>query len=718
MNNIQVSIPQALQEHFIPYAGESLINFLPSIDGLLPVHRKTMISMFRNGRHSDKPHTKTTKVMGEIVTYYVFGDGPLYSSMVNMANNSMNIPYIDGYGEWGDKFSAKGVAAAPRYTECRMTAYAEDMLAGLNKGVVPMKPNFDNTTDEMIVAPSLPPNILLNTSQSISVSEASKIPAHNVIDTCESIISYIKNRNIDEAIKIIKCPDLSSGGQIIYNEVAFNKIYKTGKGSFTLIGKYRYNEKENKIEIYEVPYETTIHAIEDKLRQAYEKGKIKEITDIRVATGNQGLQLDIHLKRGTNIDNFIAKLRKYTPFESKMSCNFTILDLDWKTPKLMSLEDIYKKWLKHRYNCIKTELQYDIKKKSNKLHELRGLEKVLLDIDKTIQIIRNTTKEEDVLANLMSHLQIDEKQAQFIAEIKIRNLNKEYIIKRTNEIEKLEQEVNDLKSKVNNPEEIKKIIIQQLEYVKNKYGQPRRTEIIYADELPSIDDKEIEIENYNTRIILTEEGYLKKIPLTSLRGNSTQKLKDNDQIKCEFDSNNKSDILIFTDKRNCYKIKSYELNDHKPSVLGEYLPSLLQLENDEKIVYVTATEDYKGYLIIGFNNGKMAKIDLKAYQTKTNRSVLKNAFTNDQTPIYWNTITKDTDLVAISSINKVILFNTSIINAKTSRTTIGVQIMKSKDDSKMLKVLSVNDCEFEDVEYYRIHNAGVGKYLRKNDLIK
>ena len=689
----------------------------PSEHNVLPVHRKILISMLRNGRTSNKPYTKTIKVMGEIVTYYVFGDSPLYNSMVNAANNSMNLPLIDGKGSWGDKFRSDGVAASQRYTECRLTKYAEDMLQGLNKGVVPMKPNFDNTTDEMIVAPSLPPNILLNTSQSISISEASKIPAHNVIDTCDSIIHYINTRNIDEAIKIIKCPDLSSGGQIIYDEKTFKEIYKTGKGSFTLIGKYRYNEKENKIEIYEVPYETTINAIEDKLRSAYESGKFKEITDIRNATGKQGIQLDIYLKRGTDIEKFIAKLRKYTPFESKMSCNFTVLDLDWKTPKLMSLEDIYKRWLKHRHNCITAELRYDIDKKSKKLHELKGLQKVLLDIDKAIQIIKNTTKEEDVIINLMSHFQIDEKQAQFIAEIKLRNLNKEYIIKRTNEIEALEKEISDLNYKLNNPKEIKKMIIDQLEYVKKTYGQARRTEIIYADELPSVDEKEIEIENYNIRIITTKQGYLKKIPLTSLRGSSNMKLKDDDEITYEIDATNKSDILIFTDKQNCYKLKAYEIDDHKPSVLGEYLPTLLKLK-DENIVYVTATEDYEGYLIIGFDNGKVAKIDLKAYETKTNRSMLKNAYTDQENPIYWDTIKQDIDLVAVSTINKVLVFNTSMINAKSSKTTIGVQVMKSKNDSKVKMIKRLENVQLQDVDYYRTSNAAVGKYLKKGDTIE
>lgn len=713
-NNLQVNIHEALQEHFIPYAGEILINNLPSIDGCLPVHRKAILSMYRNGRTSNRPYTKTMKVMGEIVTYYVFGDSPLYNAMVNMANNSMNIPYIDGYGEWGEKFSAEGVAAAPRYTECRLTKYAEDMIAGLNKNNVPMKPNFDHTTDEMIVMPSLPPNILLNTSQSIAVGEASKIPAHNVIDTCDSIIHYINTRNIDEVIEILKCPDLSSGGQIVYNKKTFEQIYKTGKGSFTLIGKYRFDEKTNTVQIYEVPYETTIHAIEDKLRLAYEKGQIKEIVKIRNGTGNKGLRLDITLKRGADVEKFIAKLRKYTPFESKMSCNFTILDLDWKTPKLMSLEDIYKRWLKHRYNCITAELQYDIDKKSKKLHELKGLEKVLLDIDKTIQIIRNTSKENEVIQNLMSHLQIDEEQAQYIAEIKLRNLNKEYIIKRTNEIEVLEKEINDLTYKLNNPKEIKKIIIDQLEYVKKTYGQLRKTDIIYADEIESIDTKELEIENYNIRLFVTKQGYLKKIPSVSLRGASNVKLKDDDKIVYETDATNKSDILIFTDKQNCYKLKAYEIDDHKPSMLGEYLPSTLGLK-DENIVYVTATEDYEGYLIIGFDNGKVAKIELSSY--KSNRSMLKNAYTNQEKPIYFDTIKNDIDLVVVSTINKVLVFNTNMINAKSSKTTIGVQVMKSKNDSKVKIIKRLDDVQLQDVDYYRTSSAAVGKYLKKGDII-
>lgn len=713
----EIDIHESLQEEFLPYAGESLINFLPTIDGLLPVHKKVLISMLRNKRTHENTYTKTIKVMGEIVTYYVFGDMPLYSSMVNMANNSMNTPLIDGKGSWGDKMRVDGVPASQRYTSCKITKYAEDMLSNLNKGVVPMKPNYDNTTDEMIVAPTMLPNILLNTSQSIAISEASKIPAHNVIDTCDSIISYIADRDIEKSIDIIKCPDLSSGGQIVDDKDAFANIYKTGRGSFSIIGKYRYNDSENKIEVYELPYETTIEAVEDKIRNGYDKGNFKEMTDIRNATGRQGIQLDIYLKRGVDVVNFVSKLRRFTPFESKMSCNFTVLDLDWKTPKLMSLEDIYTRWIKHRFNCITNEFNFDIEKMSKKLHELNGLEKVLLDIDGVVKIVKETKSDNKVVNNLMNYLEIDKEQANYVADIRLRNFNKEYITKKTKEIKELEDSIQGLHYKLSEPNEIKKIIIEQLEYAKKTYGQPRKSIIINQDDLPTFEAEVIQIEDYNVKIFLTEQNYLKKIPLTSLRGNSSMKVKDGDKIISEFDTSNDSDIIIFTSKHNAYKYKSYELTDSKPSLLGEYLPTLLGLDENEEILFTTVTKDYSGELLIGFEDGKFAKINMEdAYWTKQNRKLLKNAFSDKNKAIYFNHIHDDINILAISSINKALVFNSSMINSKSSKSTQGSIAVKSKKDSIVQSYYTLEPNEQnETIDYYKTSNAGVGKYLREGD---
>ncbi|MED4885012.1 DNA topoisomerase (ATP-hydrolyzing) subunit A [Bacillus smithii] len=708
-------ITDTLEEHYMPYSAHVILHrALPEIDGLKPSQRRVLYTMFKMGLLKGQ-RKKSQGVVGQTLFLHPHGDASVYQTLVRMTkdNESMLYPFIDSKGNFGKVYSRDMKEASARYTEVRLMPIAQELFKDINKDAVDMVDNYDGTIKEPRLLPVTFPNILVNPSQGTAVGMASNIPSFNINEIIDFTIEYIKNRNI-KVLDYIKAPDFPTGGTIIYNENNFNKIYNTGKGSFKIRAKYHI--KENSIIIDEIPYTTTFEAIIEKITDLIKEGKIKDIVDINDIYGINTKGIEIVVKNNTNKELLMEKLYRMTPLEDTFSCNFNIIVEG--EPKTLGIKGIIHEWIKFRVNSIKRVIQYDVNKKSNRRHLLKGLEKILLNIDEAIKIIRNSKADDEVINNLMSKFDIDKAQAEFIAEIKLRNLNRDYIVKSTNEIEKLEAEIKELTDTYNDKIRLAQIIISELEKIKDKYGQERKTDILNEGNLLSIDDKELEIENYNTRIILTEEGYLKKIPLTSLRGNSTQKLKDNDQIKCEFDSNNKADILIFTDKRNCYKIKSYELPDHKPSVLGEYLPSHLQLDEDEKIVYVTATEDYKGYLIIGFDNGKVAKIDMRAYQTKTNRSLLKNAFTSDQTPVYWNTITKDTDLVAISSINKVILFNTSIINAKTSRTTIGVQIMKSKDDSKMLKVLSVNDCEFEDVEYYRIHNAGVGKYLRKNDLIK
>jgi DNA gyrase/topoisomerase IV subunit A len=726
--NIQkINIEDIAKEEFIPYAGQSLINFLPSIDGTLPVHRKIAISMLRNNRLPSNPFVKSVKAMGEIVTYYIYGTSGLYSSMVNMANNNMNIPMLYSKGSWGDKRRKDGYASAERYTDCKASDYLIDMMKGLKTkpfipNVVPMKPNFDNTTDEMIVMPSLPPNILLNMSQSISLSEASKIPSFNVNETCDSIISYIQDNDIDKAIDIIKCPDFNFGGQIIYNKDNFRNIYKTGRGSFSLLGKYKFKQlaKEKLITIYEVPFNTTIDDIEDKLRLNYEKGLLKEVVDIHNGCGKDGIALDIYLKNNTNVDTFITKLRKYSPYESKFSCNFTILDLDWKTPRLMSLQNIFDKWIQHRVNCISNELKFDIEKFEKQLHLLKGLNLILLDIDKAIEIIKHSESDNEAIASLKAYFKLDDIQAENIANIKLINLNKNYIIKKTKDIDDLVIEIKQLQDKLNNKNKILNIIIEQLNYCKKKYGQPRRTTIISEEEIKDIPN-DIEIEDSNVHITLTKDNYFKKTLATSLRGNTSQKLKDNDSILIELDSTNKSSVLFFTNKGNCYKKHLYEFDDTKLSNLGIYLKNELELEDDEIIIHAIITKDYKENLIVAFKNGKVAKISLSVYATKSNRTKLMNAINTNSPIVNIFTITKDIDILCQSSIDKVLVINTSYVNVKTSKFTQGVQILKSKNNSTMKLCVPLDNVgidEIEDVEYYRAVRTGVGSYLKKTDNIK
>lgn len=527
------------------------------------------------------------------------------------------------------------------------------------------------------------------------------------------LILKIKNADLFNRLNI----DFSTGGQLIYNEKEMRKIYETGKGKVTIRSKYRVDGKY--IEIYEIPYDTTANAIIKKVNTLLLAGnKLKEIVDIRnesefnTETDKEELKLVIEVKKNTNIDLLMSKLFKLTPLEDSFSCNMNCLVNN--KPRTLGIKDILSEWLSFREECIKRSINFDLDKKATKLHDLKGLEKILLSIDETINIIRNTSQDDQVIPNLINFLKIDEEQAKFVSEIKLRSLNKEYLIKRIAEIEQLESDIIRLTNTLNSPELIQQIIIDQIERVKNEYKKPRQTEIIYEDELPSLNNVE-NIEDYNTRIFVTEQGYLKKVAATSLRGSSTQKLKDGDKIAQELDSTNKSDIIILTDQYNAYKIKAYELDDHKLSALGEYLPSLLQLNNEE-ITYVTSTEDYKGWLLIGFENGKVAKINLSSYSTKQNRSVLKNAYSDLSNPIYWNVIHDDIDLVALSDINKVVVFNSNIINEKSSRNTQGVQIQKHKE-GKTVKYCELDKCNFENAEVYRVSGARVGKTLDNTDKI-
>lgn len=724
MGNIQkINIENVAKQEFIPYAGQSLINFLPSIDGCLPVHRKIGISMLRRSRLPNKPFIKSVKAMGEIVTYYIYGTSGLYGSMVNMANNNMNIPMLLSKGSWGDKRRKDGYAAAERYTDCKLSQYMVDMMAGLRtkkfiSNIVPMKPNFDNTTDEMVVMPSLPPNILLNMSQSISLSEASRIPSFNVIDTCDSIISYIKNNDMKKAISIIKVPDFNFGGQIIYDKEIFDKIYDTGKGSFIILGKYKYNEKKRVVSIYEIPFNTTIDDIEDKLRKAYDNDLFKEIIDIHNGCGKDGIKLDIYLKKNINLNEFILKLRKYTPFESKFSCNFTILDLDWKTPKLMNLQDIFDKWIQHRINCISNELIFEINKNKEHLHELEGLQIILPTINDVINTIRQSKNKDNAIGFLQSKYSLDKNQSEYIAKIQLINLNQEYIINEINNINKLKINIEQLENILHSDKLIKDKIISQLEYCKNKYGKPRMTDIIYPQQIKDISNINV-IEEYSTYCTISKYGYLHKLRKKS----DSVKLKDEDYIINELYSNNADTLLLFSNKGNCYKLYEYELDEDKPSKLGQYLPSLLDMEKDEEIITMVTTNKYIGDIIEIFENGKIARIPLESFKTETKRTKLKNSlYLDNGRLIDLFVINKDMDILLQTNINKILIANTSIINSKKSKNTSGIQIMKMKNDSHVILGIpleQLNIEKIEDINYYKNNTGkGIGVFLKKNDIIE
>jgi len=717
-----VNIIDTLKSEFIPYAGEILLNNLPNVaDGLLPVQRKVLWALHKNKISSDKPYIKLLRASAFSMVYYVFGDLPLASAMKNMANNGINYLYLDPKGSFGDKRKKEGVGASPRYIECRLSKYSEDMLNGIDKSIIPMKRNFDDTEDEPVMLPSIIPNTLINSSQSIAVGEASKMYSHNLEETCLSIISYIQNNNIDEAISIIKCPDFSIGGKIIYDKNTFYKIYTTGLGSFTVIGNYVYDEKENKVFITEVPQGTYIEDIEEKFRKAYEKGLFKEVIDIHDSSGMQGIQLDIYLKKNTDINLFISKLRKYTPFESSLSFNCQMIDLDCKTPVLMSLQMIYDRWIEHRINCIKNEFEFDINKNKKQLHLLKGLHNILLDLDKAISLIRLSKNDQEAIEKLKENFPIDDVQADYISQIRLININKDYIIKRIKNIDDIEKELTRLEDIRSDDNKIKNVIIEQLQDVIKKHSRERKTKIIYKND--NIVEEEI-IDDYNCKIFFTKEGYLKKVPLTSLRGVNLQKLKEGDAVTQELDTSNKADLILFSSKQIAYKLKINEINDSKTSLLGDYINNIIDLDKDEKIIYMISTTNYSGYLLIAFKNGKIAKINLSSYATKTNRNKLINAYSTDCEIVNMLHLEKDIDLLCKSSINKVLIINTEQIAVKSSKISVGVSVLKSKKDSFMgmcvpMDIVSVEGLGgLEGAEYYKGNVNSIGNYLKKGDEIR
>lgn len=707
---IQQKITESLENNYMPYAAHVILQrALPEIDGLKPSQRRILYTMFKMGLLKGN-RKKSQGVVGQTMFLHPHGDMAIYETLVRLTkdNESLLMPYVDSKGNFGKVYSRDMKFASARYTEVRLAEIAKELFKDIDKNTVDMIDNYDGTLKEPRLLPVTFPSVLVNTSGGTAVSMASNIPPFNFSEVIDYTIAYIKDRNANVA-DYIKAPDFPTGGNIIYDEKTFNQIFETGKGTFKIRAKYKI--EGNSIIFEEIPYTTTFEAIIEKITALVKEGKIKDIVDVEDIYGINSKGIEITVKNNTNKELLVEKLFKLTPLEDTFSCNFNLI-INGR-PKQLGIKQIIHEWLAFRANCIKRGAQYDIDKKTEKRHLLLALQKVLLDIEKAISIIRDTKSNSEVVANLMKAFEIDERQAEYVAEIKLRYLNKEYLTTRINEIQTLENEIAELEELINNRKKLAKLIIDQLENVKKLYGQERKSQIIYSDELPTIDEEKVTVDNYNVRVFVTKEGYLKKIPLTSLRGNNTIKVKDGDEIVNEYNTTNNSDILIFTDKQNCYKYKTYELDDHKPSVLGEYLPTLLGLK-DEEILFVAVTNNYKGYLLIGFEDGKVAKIELSAYQTKQNRSMLKNAYANKKA-IYWNVIDEDIDILAISSINKAIVFNTSLINPKLTKTTIGVQIMKSKKGSVVSNYYSLDDGEYEEKEYYRIQGAGIGKYLKNSD---
>lgn len=709
-------ITRTLEENYMPYAMSVIVSrAIPEIDGLKPAHRKLLYTMYKMGLLGGKM-TKSANVVGQTMKLNPHGDAAIYETLVRLTrgNEALLHPLVESKGNFGKQYSRDMAYAASRYTEVRLEPICRELFEDINKNTVEFVDNYDGELKEPTLLPAAFPNILVNPNQGIAVGMASNICSFNLRETCEAAIAYMKNPKAD-IMDIMPAPDFSMGAELIYNREEMKKIYETGRGSFKLRAKYTYDRSSNCIEITEIPYTTTSEAIISKIMELIKANKLKELSDARDETGLEGFKIALDLKRGTDPDALMLKLFKLTPLEDSFSCNFNILINN--RPAVLGVKAILEQWILFRMGCIKNSLRYDITKKSEKLHLLTGLKKILLDIDKAISIIRHTEKEQDVVPNLMEGFDIDKVQAEYIAEIKLRNLNKEYILNRTSEIEKLIEELEELNRIIESDKEIKKLIAAQLKAIAKKYGQDRKTEIISGEELEEYKEEE-HIEDYPLTIFFTKENYIKKVSAVSLRSTTTeQKLKEDDYIFETIETTNKSELLFFSDKCTVYKMKTYDLPDGKVGAMGEYLPGLLELDENEKILYTVVTTDYSGMMLFAFENGKMAKVEVKNYATKTNRKKLVGAYSDKSPMCGIKFLAEDRDIAAFTDNNKLLCVNTEKIPLKATKSTQGVQVVTMrKKGAKLTKLVFAEDSGVADIKHYTAKNIpAAGSFLRQDD---
>lgn len=716
MNFEEQNISETLETNFMPYAMSVIISrAIPEIDGLKPSHRKLLYTMYKMKLLGGEK-TKSSNIVGQTMKLNPHGDQAIYATMVRLTkgNNALLHPLVDSKGNFGKVYSRDMAYAAPRYTEARLDKICAEFFSDIDKDTVDFIDNFDGTMKEPVLLPVTFPNIIVNPNLGIAVGMASNICSFNLREVCETTINYIKNPDCD-IMKTLLAPDFPTGGQIIFNESEMKKIYDTGRGSFKVRAKYKYDKKNHCIDIFEIPYTTTAEAIIDKIAELIKGGKIKEINDVRDETDLSGLKITIDVKKNTDVDMLVSKLYKLTPMEDSFGCNFNVLM--GHNPVVTGIKGILEEWSEFRRECIRRGLTYDIEKIKEKLHLLYGLAKILLDIDKAVAIIRETESERDVVPNLMRGFDIDNIQAEYVAEIKLRNLNREYIIKRTDETEDLEKKLEEYEEILSSKTKINNIICRQLKEVAKKYGEERKTEIITDNEVEIYKEEKF-IEDYGVKLFLTEQGYFKKISLAALRTSGEQKLKEDDKIKTVIETSNKADLLFFTDKQNVYKTHAYDMPDGKASLLGDYLPNILETEENEKIISMIATYDYSEFVLFAFENGKMAKIPLLAYETKTNRKRLQNAYSGNSKLVDMRFFKEDMELAAFSSNGKVLVFDTSMISVKTTRSSQGISVLLSKKGSRLIELRDVAELSFSDPKYYRTKNIpAMGCFIRKGDAV-
>ena len=716
---VEQPITDTLEINYMPYAMSVIISrAIPEIDGFKPSHRKLLYTMYQMKLLS-AGRTKSANVVGATMKLNPHGDGAIYETMVRLSRGygALLHPPVDSKGNFGKVYSRDMAYAASRYTEVKLDGICEELFRDIDKNVVDFVPNYDGTLTEPILLPTTFPNILVSANMGIAVGMASNLCGFNLAEVCQATIARIKDPQAD-LLETLKAPDFPTGGQLLYDRKELESIYRTGRGSFKVRAKWRYLKAENLIEIYEIPYTTTAEAILDKVAELIKSGKVREVADMRDETDLSGLKLTIDLKRGQDPDKLMARLFKATPLEDSFACNFNVLI--GGQPRVLGVRQILLEWIAFRSECVRRRTYYDLQGKQKRLHLLRGLEAILLDIDKAIEIVRNTAEESEVVPNLMIGFGIDEVQAEYVAEIKLRHLNREYILKRTEEIEELENAIADLEDVLKRPARIRKIIMTELGDVAKKYGSPRKTEILYDLPDDSAADEQNEIPDYPVTVFFTREGYFKKITPQSLRMSGEQKLKDGDEVVYTKETTNSAELLFFTNHAQVYKSRASEFADTKASVLGDYVASKLEMEEGEVPLFMTVTVDYRGYMLFFYQNGKCAKIPLVSYMTKQNRRKLLKAYSDKEELAAMLHIEEETELAVFTSGGtggpRLILVGSALIPEKATRDTAGINMVTLKKNARIAKVRLAAGLELKDPHRYRVRTLpAAGALLRQED---
>ena len=712
---VEQPITDTLETNYMPYAMSVIVSrAIPEIDGFKPSHRKLLYTMYKMGLLTGA-RTKSANIVGQTMRLNPHGDAAIYDTMVRLSKGygALLTPFVDSKGNFGKSYSRDMSWAAPRYTEAKLSAICGEIFKDIDSDIVDFVDNYDNTMKEPALLPTTFPNILVSANSGIAVGMASQFCGFNLKEVCDTTVAYLKNPDCD-LTETLLAPDFPTGGELIFDTDAIRDIYNTGRGSVRVRAKYRYVKDQNLLEIYEIPYSTTVEAILDKVAELIKAGKAKEISDMRDETDLSGLKLAIDLKRGVDPDKLMAKLYKLTPLEDAFACNFNVLIAG--SPKVLGIRQILEEWTAWRTDSVKRRIFFVLGKKKEKLHLLKGLKRILLDIDKAIRIIRETEEEAEVIPNLMIGFGIDQIQAEYVAEIKLRNINKEYILKRTRETDALRDEIDDLEDLLNSPKRVKKVIVEELNAAAKKYGEPRRTSIVYPHEITSYTPEEEQKEEYPVTVFLSREGYFKKITPASLRMNSEQKFKEGDVLRQSFETTSNAEAMFFTDHCQVYKTRLGEFDDAKASVLGDYLPTKLKMDAGENVIFmVLPGADYAGSLLFFYENGKVARIEMKAYQTASNRRKLTGAY-SDKSPLACiRRLDEDCELAVYSNEPRCLIFHTALLAPKTTRSAQGVAVMTLKPKYHLETVLLSEETSITNRTRYRVRAIPAAGALVKEE---